>query len=57
MYLSVLTGQQAHFLRDLKKPVGGILSGEFHEGEPICVELGKDRLEFTALTSDPLVVQ
>jgi ATP-dependent Clp protease ATP-binding subunit ClpB len=39
--------------RELQDPLAvKILSGEFHEGETIRVERGKERLEFTAQASD-----
>jgi len=42
--------------RELQDPLAvKILGGEFHEGETIRVERGKEKLEFTALASDPLV--
>ncbi len=42
--------------RELQDPLAvKILGGEFHEGETIRVERGKERLEFTALASDQLV--
>jgi ATP-dependent Clp protease ATP-binding subunit ClpB len=42
--------------RELQDPLAvKILSGEFHEGETIHVERGKEKLEFTALASDKLV--
>ncbi len=42
--------------RELQNPLAvKILGGEFHEGETIRVERGKEKLEFTALASDQLV--
>lgn len=42
--------------RELQDPLAvKILGSEFHEGETIHVERGKERLEFTALASDQLV--
>ncbi|NQU31550.1 MAG: AAA family ATPase, partial [Anaerolineae bacterium] len=42
--------------RELQDPLAvKILSGEFHEGETIHVERGKEALEFTAQATDPLV--
>ena len=39
--------------RELQDPLAvKLLSGEFHEGETIHVELGKEKLEFTTLASD-----
>ena len=39
--------------RELQNPLAvKILAGEFHEGETIQVERGKEKLEFTALASD-----
>jgi ATP-dependent Clp protease ATP-binding subunit ClpB len=39
--------------RELQDPLAvKILGGEFHEGETIRVERGKERLEFTAMASD-----
>ena len=41
--------------RELQDPLAvKILSGEFHEGETIHVERGKEKLEFTALATDQL---
>jgi ATP-dependent Clp protease ATP-binding subunit ClpB len=45
--------------RELQDPLAvKILGGEFHEGETIQVERGKDKLEFTAqtVTKNPIVV-
>ena len=43
--------------RELQDPFAvKILSGDFHEGETIHVERGKEALEFTALASDQPVV-
>jgi ATP-dependent Clp protease ATP-binding subunit ClpB len=42
--------------RELQDPLAvKILSGEFHEGETIRVERGKDRLEFTAKIPDQVM--
>ena len=39
--------------RELQDPLAvKILSGDFHEGETIHVERGKDKLEFSALASE-----
>ncbi len=43
--------------RELQDPLAvKILSGDFHEGETIHVEHGKDKLEFTAQATDQAVV-
>jgi len=43
--------------RELQDPLAvKILSGDFHEGEIIHVERGKEKLEFTAPASDQPVV-
>jgi ATP-dependent Clp protease ATP-binding subunit ClpB len=43
--------------RELQDPLAvKILSGEFHEGETIHVERGKEKLEFTVLKSEHIAV-
>jgi len=43
--------------RELQDPLAvKILSGDFHEGEIIHVERGKEKLEFTAQVADKLAV-
>ena len=42
--------------RELQDPLAvKILSGDFHEGETIRVERGKDKLEFTSQATDQSV--
>jgi ATP-dependent Clp protease ATP-binding subunit ClpB len=42
--------------RELQDPLAvKILSGEFHEGETICVEREKEGLEFTAQAPDQVM--
>jgi ATP-dependent Clp protease ATP-binding subunit ClpB len=42
--------------RELQDPLAvKILGGEFHEGDTIRVERGKEKLEFTALASNRIV--
>src|SRR5664280_1009046 len=43
--------------RELQDPLAvKILGGEFHEGDTICVNRGKEKLEFTALAPDSHVI-
>jgi ATP-dependent Clp protease ATP-binding subunit ClpB len=43
--------------RELQDPLAvKILGGEFHEGDTICVNRGKEKLEFTALAPDSRVI-
>jgi len=44
---------QTAIQRELQDPLAvKILGGEFHEGDTICVNRGKEKLEFTALAPD-----